>query len=88
MRLLYVLLCFVMAVNGVHTYPRQAITSASPFVQAHGTAFYLKSEPFYFAGTNAFYLGLTSLLTDSQVIPTSSPRYTAVWLHTHAPVQY
>ena len=48
-------------------YDPTPITSNSSFVTTDGITFQLDSEPFYFAGTNAWYLGNTDILTDDEV---------------------
>ena len=50
------------------SYNPTPITSDSSFVTTEGITFQLDSEPFYFAGTNAWYLGNTDILTDDEVL--------------------
>lgn len=52
-------------------YAPSPIRPDSGFVTANGTEFVLRSERFYFVGTNAWYLARPEAMSDDQVRPES-----------------
>ncbi|KAK9819797.1 hypothetical protein WJX72_002477 [[Myrmecia] bisecta] len=59
---------FLLLLSTAASAQSRGIASAqAPFVKASGTQFVVNGRPFFFAGTNAFYLTERSFLNDAQI---------------------